>query len=152
MKELVMRVNWRNFPIPEGHLFPLLLGGILSFLYPSKVFKRGWFRYISGLLLLIGGVLLVGWTVKEVNEIDVETPAELVTSGPYTHSRNPMYIGWTSLYLGISFLFNSMWSMVFLPFVQLYTHYYVILQEESYLEERFGEEYMDYRTQVRRYL
>ena len=76
----------------------------------------------------------------------------LVTSGPYRFSRNPIYIGYTLLYLGISFWANSLWPVVLLPFVLWVMNRAVIAREEAYLQGRFGDAYSSYCQQVRRWL
>jgi protein-S-isoprenylcysteine O-methyltransferase Ste14 len=76
----------------------------------------------------------------------------LVTSGPYRFTRNPMYLGMLLLYLGGSCWGNSLWPLFFLPLVLWVMQAGVIAREESYLEERFGEAYRQYRARVRRWL
>lgn len=101
---------------------------------------------------LIGvGLSVVGWTIRTVGEVDVERPAVLVTSGPFAYSRDPMYLAWTALYLGVAALLDAAWLLVALPFALVATHLTVLCQERS-LERDFGREYRDYRDDVRRYL
>lgn len=74
----------------------------------------------------------------------------LRTSGIYRYSRNPMYG---------SFLFLNAATFLFIPsflllFIMVYgsiVHHYIVLGEENYLEKQFGEEYLLYKQQVRRY-
>jgi protein-S-isoprenylcysteine O-methyltransferase Ste14 len=76
----------------------------------------------------------------------------LVTDGPYRFSRNPMYLGFTFIYLGVACWVNTAWPVVLLPLVLLVMQYGVILREEAYLERKFGEEYRAFRRRVRRWL
>jgi protein-S-isoprenylcysteine O-methyltransferase Ste14 len=76
----------------------------------------------------------------------------LVTTGPYRFTRNPMYLGFTLLYLSTTVWVNTMWPVLFLPLVLLLMHYGVIIREEAYLERVFGEAYQTYRRRVRRWL
>lgn len=76
----------------------------------------------------------------------------LVTGGPYRFSRNPMYLGFTLIYLGITCWVNTAWPVALLPLVLLVMHHGVIRREETYLERRFGEEYRVFRQRVRRWL
>lgn len=76
----------------------------------------------------------------------------LVTDGPYRYSRNPMYLGLTSLYAGISLVANATYPLVALPLVLLTMHYGVVLREERYLAALFGAPYREYCTRVRRWL
>jgi len=65
--------------------------------------------------------------------------------------RNPMYVGWTLLYLGAALNMRNAWMVASLPAVVGLTHRDV-LREEHTLEEAFGENYIRYRKLVRRYL
>ncbi len=76
----------------------------------------------------------------------------LVTTGAYRLTRNPMYLGFTLLYLGATFWVNTAWPMIFLPLVLILMHYGVIAREEAYLERVFGDEYHTYKRRVRRWL
>lgn len=76
----------------------------------------------------------------------------MVTNGPYRFTRNPMYLGFTLLYLGAAFWVNTAWPVILLPLVLAVMHYGVIVREEAYLERVFAEEYRTYRQRVRRWL
>jgi protein-S-isoprenylcysteine O-methyltransferase Ste14 len=76
----------------------------------------------------------------------------LVVTGPYRFSRNPMYVGATLFYIGISFWVNSLWPLLLLPVVLVIMSRGVIAREEAYLERLFGDEYRSYRSRVRRWL
>jgi protein-S-isoprenylcysteine O-methyltransferase Ste14 len=56
------------------------------------------------------------------------------------------------IYLGITCFFNFVWFLSFLPIVLLVIHFGVIFREEKYLEEKFGEDYLDYKKRVRRWI
>lgn len=62
-----------------------------------------------------------------------------------------MYVGWTFISMGISLITNNIWMLFFLVPFALYTHKYIILKEEHYLEEQFGDQYRKYKNEVRRY-
>ena len=76
----------------------------------------------------------------------------VVTTGPFRFSRNPLYVALTLLYLGLTLAFNTWWGIVVLIPLLIIMHYGVVLREERYLEQKFGETYRQYRSQVRRYL
>lgn len=76
----------------------------------------------------------------------------LVTGGPYRFTRNPMYLGFTLVYLGLAAWANTAWPAVLLPAVLALIHHGVIRREEAYLERLFGEEYRAYRRRVRRWI
>jgi len=76
----------------------------------------------------------------------------LVFDGPYRITRNPMYLGMAAFYVGLAFILGLMWAFVFLPIVLLAVDRLVIAREESYLERKFGEEYVAYKGRVRRWI
>jgi protein-S-isoprenylcysteine O-methyltransferase Ste14 len=76
----------------------------------------------------------------------------IVTDGPFRWTRNPMYLGTTGLYLGVTLLVNALWPLALLVPLFLVLHWGVVLREERYLEAKFGEPYQVYCAQVRRWV
>ncbi len=76
----------------------------------------------------------------------------IVTTGPYRFTRNPLYLGLTMIYLGLTLAINTWWSLLLLVPVLFVMHFDVVLREERYLERKFGDTYRQYRAHVRRYL
>ena len=109
-------------------------------------------RQIIGLLAIGFGIFVAGWAVITIADMDIAAPTGIITTGPYAFSRNPMYTSWTFISLGISFIINNIWILFFIVLAVLYTHKYVILKEEHYLEEHFGDQYRNYKNNVRRYV
>ena len=146
-----MRIKWNNIPIPEGHVIPLILGIFAQESIPIPLDIVEWLRYALGVLFTLAGIILAALSVHEVSAIEVEAPTELITTGPYAISRNPMYVAWSLIYIGTIFFVDTKWLLLLFSFVLAYTHYRVILREEGELEELFGNEYREYCKQVRRY-
>jgi protein-S-isoprenylcysteine O-methyltransferase Ste14 len=142
----------RNFPIPEGHMAFLAVGVALHRLMPNRISPPSWKRNITGWLILTAGVLVSGWAAATARDMDIERPDRIVSTGPYAFSRNPMYAGWNLVYMGIALLINSIWQIILLPGLILFTHYFVVLPEERQMERQFGEAYFRYRARVNRYL
>jgi protein-S-isoprenylcysteine O-methyltransferase Ste14 len=76
----------------------------------------------------------------------------IVASGPYAVTRNPIYLAFTMIQVGIALWAGSGWMLAFLVPVLVLTHYGVIVREERYLERKFGDEYLNYRGRVRRWM
>ena len=91
------------------------------------------------------------WAVRAASDADLERPSALVSTGPYARSRNPMYVGWTLLYIGAALITRNAWMLFSLPLVGGVIHGEV-LREEHALEGAFRKEYFRYRKQVRRYV
>lgn len=77
--------------------------------------------------------------------------AALVTDGPFRFSRNPAYVGATSIYIGVALLARSMPALVLLPVALALLDRGVVDREERYLEGRFGDAYRTYRSAVPRW-
>jgi protein-S-isoprenylcysteine O-methyltransferase Ste14 len=76
----------------------------------------------------------------------------LATTGMFTWTRNPMYVGGSFALLGIAVGFALDWVILLLALSLPLVHYGVILREEHYLERKFGDEYRRYQAKVPRYL
>ena len=63
-----------------------------------------------------------------------------------------MYLGFGLWTLGIAFLLNSVWMLLAVPIGLLLTDRFVIVKEEKYLERKFGDEYLSYKSRVRRWI
>ena len=79
-------------------------------------------------------------------------PKVLITEGPYRYVRNPIYIGFGLIQLGVALLLGSVVILVLLAVFLMSVHFGFILREEQTLAEQFGEVYRDYRTTVPRWL
>jgi protein-S-isoprenylcysteine O-methyltransferase Ste14 len=145
-------MRWRNIPIPEANVISLMLGIAMQIFLPLHIFAKQWIGHAAGWPILVLGLGIAVWAVSEVRQMDIEKSDRLVTTGPYAFSRNPMYLAWTIIQIGIALLMNSIWPGIFLVGAFLYTHIVVIQREECTLQEKFGDEYEQYRDEVRRYL
>ncbi len=83
--------------------------------------------------------------------IDPSQETGLVTRGVYRISRNPAFVGFDLLYLGIAAMFPNP-ALVALALVGPAAFHLQVLQEERYMRETFGDSYSDYARRVRRYL
>jgi protein-S-isoprenylcysteine O-methyltransferase Ste14 len=78
--------------------------------------------------------------------------SNLIQDGPFRYTRNPLYLSDAMIYSGIAVLRNSLWSILLLPVAMFVIEREVMGREERYLERTFGEEYLDYRRRVRRWI
>ncbi len=77
---------------------------------------------------------------------------QLLQSGLYRFSRNPIYVSGLLLQLGIALMMNNLWIVLLIPLSKVVFDSYVIAGEEAYLERAFGDAYVDYKRSVRRWL
>jgi protein-S-isoprenylcysteine O-methyltransferase Ste14 len=143
--------RWRNVPLPEPYLGGLGAGILLHVFVPWRLVPTEWIGHAVGWPLVLAGGALALWAVTAAGVVDLEEPDRIVVAGPFTRSRNPMYVAWGLVYVGVSFLVHTAWPLVVLPAALALTHV-TVLREEHELERRFGAEYRDYRSRTRRYL
>jgi protein-S-isoprenylcysteine O-methyltransferase Ste14 len=133
-----------------------LIGTGLDALFGISDFRSTLAAAISGLLLTIG-VLLRVWAAyhfyqHQMKVISLVPQQKLITSGPYRFSRNPLYLGGNVfIFLGAGLVLGSpaalFITVIHLPLVDI-----MIRREEKQLEQRFGEEWISYTRQARRWL
>lgn len=147
------------FP-PVIPLSGFLLGVLLQMVWPIARLLNGTLR--ADLRVLGGGLLAAGaagfaWMVVTMKKAGTPihnsaATTALVEIGPFRLTRNPMYLFGATAYAGLALLLVQLWSLMLLPAVLVATHYGVVLREEAYLEQRFGDAYDRYRARVRRWL
>ncbi len=145
-------MSWKNVPIPETIVIPLAVGIIIEIFFSRQLFPSSVFLLVLALMLLIFGLTFMIWSVREVGMLDMVAPERLITSGPYSFSRNPMYVSWISIYLSVFFINRSLWLLLLLFVAILITHYVVIIREERILRQKFGDQFEKYCERVRRYI
>ncbi len=77
---------------------------------------------------------------------------ELVTDGIYQISRNPAFLGFDLVYIGILLMFFNPWLLIASVFAMLMFHLQIVNVEEDFLLETFGQEYLAYKKKVNRYI
>jgi protein-S-isoprenylcysteine O-methyltransferase Ste14 len=112
---------------------------------------------VLGLLLIAlnfgFGLPAIRGMLKVKTSPNPNSPATaLVLSGSYRLTRNPMYLGLTLIFSGVLTFFQITWGLLFVPLVVWLITIWVIVPEEKYLENKFGEEYLQYKSNVRRWL
>ena len=81
-----------------------------------------------------------------------ESTPEIITSGIYGYTRNPMYVGMGLLQAALGVGLANLWIVVLVPVVLSIVYLTAIRHEEAYLESKFGQSYTDYKASVRRWL
>ncbi len=146
-------------PPPLIYAVGLAIGFLLHRLLPVKAFPRSSRAFTLTLGSIFVGlgptITIVGFRqMQNANtNINPTQPATtIVTEGPFRFTRNPLYLGFTLFYAGMSLLVNSLWMLLLLPTIILLMTVGVIKREERYLERKFGEQYLSYKQHVRRWL
>ena len=81
-----------------------------------------------------------------------EPALTIVRDGPFRFTRNPMYFALCLLQIALGFFLNDWITLLFVVPLVVIFHYGVVLREERYLAAKFGEPYLQYKRQVRRWI
>ncbi len=141
---------------------PLLLlaaigiGWVADVVWPWSVFPA-LLEHTLGLPLMGAALVLFVLAVRTMNRAETPIRANrptttIVRSGPYRASRNPIYLSFVMLHLGLALWMNSPWLLATGVVVVVVLARGVIPREEQYLTARFGDAYLEYRAAVRRWL
>jgi protein-S-isoprenylcysteine O-methyltransferase Ste14 len=113
-------------------------------------------RYIGLAMTFVGFLLGIGALIefkKAHTTLDPHGSArQLVTSGIYRFTRNPIYLGFLLMVIGLPLNSGLYWGIVLAPFYVFMLHRLIIQHEEAYLERKFGKAYTSYMSRVRRWL
>ena len=137
-------------------LFIFVILMVLSHLLPiGKINIFPW--NLSGVILIILGIIIssAGSAKFEKEGTNIPTfkdPDKLVTDGIYKLSRHPMYLGFAILLAGIAVVLSSATSLILFVIFVVITDSWYIRFEEKKMVEKFGKNYLDYRSKVRRWI
>ena len=143
-------------PPPLIYAGALAIGLLANRRYRLAFLPRGLSR-VLGWPLIFGGLVIGTLGFREMKRagtnVDPREPTTaIVTGGPYRFTRNPLYLSMTLIYGGITTLANALPAALLLPIVLAIMRRGVIEREERYLERKFGDEYLDYKARVRRWI
>jgi len=148
-------VGFRLWP-PVAIGVPLLLGWLVTLVWGDPV-DLGGSRIPLGWALVLFFVGWNGWSLwlfrrNQTGLLPGQATQAMIEEGPFSVSRNPLYVGLLALYLGLALLAPTFWGLVLFPAAVLLVRWGAILPEERFLHERFGATYDDYTRRVRRWL
>ena len=143
-------------PPPLIYAGALLAGLLANRRYHIPFLPRPLVRML-GWPLIAGGIavgLLASRQMRraETNVSPYKPAKALVTEGPYRFTRNPLYLSMTLLYGGVSALANALPPVLLLPLVLRLMRRGVIEREEGYLEQKFGDVYLEYKVRAPRWI
>ena len=145
-----------RFPPPFIYLSFLIAGLLLSRVRPLAVVPAS-YATVLGIAFVVVAIAIMVSGFRELRRHETtirpdQPSSTIVTSGPYRFTRNPLYVSLMTSYLGIGLWTNSLWVILLLvPLLVVMTRQ-VIAREEAYLERAFGDTYLSYKSEVRRWL
>lgn len=148
--------NWEIAEVVFG--VPFLLSIALQFIIPFS-FPPGIMRQALvpvGIAFMIIGIGFIVLARREFAHFRQPTDpghptSKVVTTGVFSISRNPLYLGGVMVFLGIASMLNMPWALVTLLVSTIICHYILIVPEEQYLATKFGKEYEEYSSSVHRW-
>lgn len=146
----------RAAPAPLIFVGALLVGVLLTLAFPVSFLPR-WVTLIVGAICFLlpfalGFAALRAMRRAKTSVNPYRPTTALLTEGPFSLTRNPMYLGMAVQYVGLALLFNSLWAVLLLPVALMIVYLTVIKREERYLERQFGKDYRAYKARVRRWI
>lgn len=145
-----------KFPAPLLYVVCLGLGYAAQMLMPTGGLSGG-VAQLLGYALPGLGLVMIAYSVAQFESVGTSVfpfrpTTKLVQTGIYHISRNPIYVGMTLIYTGIGIGLDNLWILGLLVVIIPAMNWGVIGPEEKFLEEKFGQEYLRYTYQVRRWL
>ena len=132
----------------------LILSIWLNSAFPIQAILNPPYTY-SGIIIIGFGMAVGLWSRSlflrsRTTLSPYETPASLVTSGPFSISRNPMYLGMAAMLLGIAILLGTLITFAFPALFITIIETLLIPNEERKMEKIFGGRYRKYKNKVRK--
>jgi protein-S-isoprenylcysteine O-methyltransferase Ste14 len=139
----------------------LVLPGMVAYVVPLLLAPQGfdpvgWQR--SGLVLMVLGTVLLLWCVRDFYVSGKGTlapwspPRSLVRVGLYRRSRNPMYVAVLTVLVGWTMAYGSRALLIYAIAIAVAFHLRIAFYEEPWLARTFGDEWVQYRRQGRRWI
>jgi protein-S-isoprenylcysteine O-methyltransferase Ste14 len=110
------------------------------------------FIFLIAIALAIFAVCSFRQHKTTVNPMKPESSTTVVNTGVYAFSRNPMYLAMLIALIALAYYIEHLSSIPLLIVFVIYMTKFQIIPEEKALSELFGQHYLDYKTQVRRWL
>lgn len=148
---------WQIFEVVFG--IPFLVALAVQLVVPLSL-PHGVLTLVivpGGAILIIVGATLVVLARRELAQHGQPTDpgrptSQIVTTGVFSISRNPLYLGGVCILVGISLALNLPWGLVFLLLAMVACDFILIAPEERYLAAKFGEKYYLYTATVHRWV
>jgi protein-S-isoprenylcysteine O-methyltransferase Ste14 len=140
---------------PIVYVVAIVAGLALEASWPTRPLPR--VLVPLGVVLVLVAVTLFSLSIRELRAARTtfrtqQPTTTIVMTGPYRLSRNPIYLAFTLLQLGIGLWRNSAWVLGLLVPALILVSSGTIAREERYLEKKFGDAYLRYKADVRRWL
>ena len=134
----------------------LFLSWLVDYLFPQRKFIYPPYNRIGIVLVILGlSLTFSAFYFFKKNKTPImpgKKPTFVVVKGPYTFTRNPMYLGVTTALLGFSIYFGNLLSLLSPIIFFIIINSVFVPFEEKLMENIFGKKYLDYKKKVRRWI
>jgi protein-S-isoprenylcysteine O-methyltransferase Ste14 len=142
---------------PIALAIAFVAGLIANWLYPLPVVTQNFPAVWTGAAVFAAGLALGIWAVVTIrnagSRVETTQPTSTIIShGPYGFTRNPIYVAMLLNLAGLAIGFDSLWILAAIVPFYFVIRYGVVAREEVYLERKFGEVYLGYKSRVRRWI
>ncbi len=153
-------MHWLETKIPPPIVMLLFAGPGIWYHY-MKVGTLEWIAFISPFYWVFPALafLIIGagiWAFqKHRTTVNPHTPSEassLVTSGIFSYTRNPMYLGMLLCLCAVAVKTVNVFALLCIPMFMIYLTRFQIIPEEQAIEAKFGDQYREYKKRVRRWI
>jgi protein-S-isoprenylcysteine O-methyltransferase Ste14 len=149
----VANLGWIRPPLVYST--SIMAGALLTWLWPLPFALPA--ALPIGSMMVFASILLFLFSVRALRAAGTplrgnQPTTNIVRTGPYRFSRNPIYLSFFVMQLGIAIWTSSIWMVATLIPAAAVVSRVVVPREERYLESRFGQQYSSYRDSVRRWL
>jgi len=134
----------------------LMLG--VSMIFPEAVFSLPYVNVFGSIFMALSiaimtaGILEFRRASTTINPLIPDSASELVSTGIFHYSRNPMYLGMVGILTGIFFYLSNFASALIIPIFISFIYQYQIKPEEEAMKKLFSSSFEDYCHNVRRWV
>ena len=141
-----------------------IITSLFDNVYRLEIIQNSIIKWIIIIILFVTGLVYGIWSLIIQNTIGEGGPVEignieispktknLVVSGPYKYTRNPMLFGAFLIYLAFALFINSITSLIIVCAIFVFMLIVVVKMEEKRLLKDFGDQYVEYRNKVSKFI
>jgi protein-S-isoprenylcysteine O-methyltransferase Ste14 len=141
----------RLFALRSYTPIPFLLAMIIFAQPTAMTMAIGFIVAAVGECIRFWGVVYAGSLTRVTGSVGAP---EVIVAGPFSHVRNPLYVGNVLTYVGIGIMSNALFPWLILVAIVWFgfQYYQIVMLEESYLEKEFGAVYLEFKSRVPRFI
>jgi protein-S-isoprenylcysteine O-methyltransferase Ste14 len=145
-----------KFPPPLIFLGFILCACLIHLYWPVSFPSSTILKFIGVVVIILGlAVVIAASRIFKKVDTNIEPwkpTSKIVSNGVFAYSRNPIYMAFCLVPIGVGFIVGSYWILMsFFP-AAITVYFVAIKKEEIYLEQKFGDEYLTYKSNVRRWV